>query len=142
MLCVKEQHHLSAKVACTSIKLCSGSGSRYSNSSPLPHPHPHNQRPTHKCLPFSHATPTTFLTWPRHGITGVNSTYSMGRLPILSSSLAQQPYVGSGLPQKLLLAKVFFRFRDKSLFQGGVVSPTPNAWLSWRADVFCQGCLP
>jgi hypothetical protein len=45
------------------------------------------------------------------------------------SSLARQPYVGPGLPQKLLPAKVscycFFGFRDKSLFQGGVVSPTP-----------------
>jgi hypothetical protein len=43
--------------------------------------------------------------------------------------------VGPGLPQKLLPAKVsgycFFRFRDKSLFQGGVVSPTPNPQLSW-----------
>jgi hypothetical protein len=29
-----------------------------------------------------------------------------------------------------------------SLFQGGVISPTPNLRLSWRADVFCQGCLP
>jgi hypothetical protein len=62
-----------------------------------------------------------------------------------SSSLARQPYVGPGLPQKLLPAKVsgycFFRFRDKP-FQGGVVSPTPNPRLSWRADVFCQGCLP
>jgi hypothetical protein len=36
----------------------------------------------------------------------------------------------------------FFLFRDKSVFQGGVVSPTPNPRLSWRADVFCQGCLP
>jgi hypothetical protein len=46
-----------------------------------------------------------------------------------SSSSARQPYVGPGLPQKLLPAEVsgycFFRFRDKSLFQGGVVSPTP-----------------
>jgi hypothetical protein len=57
-----------------------------------------------------------------------------------SSSLARQPCVGPGLPQKLLPAKVssyfFFRFRDKSLFQGGVVSPT----LSWRVSVFCQDC--
>jgi hypothetical protein len=63
-----------------------------------------------------------------------------------SSSLARQPYVGPGLPQKLLPAEAtgycFFRFRDKSLFQGGVVSPTPNPRLSWRADVFYQGCLP
>jgi hypothetical protein len=63
-----------------------------------------------------------------------------------SSSLARQPYVGPGLPQKLLPAEVsgycFFRFGDKSLFQVGVVSPTPNPWLSWRADVFCQGSLP
>jgi hypothetical protein len=63
-----------------------------------------------------------------------------------SSSLARQPYVGPGLPQMLLPAKVssycFFRFRDKSLFQGGVVSPTPNPRLSWRAYVLCQGCLP
>jgi hypothetical protein len=46
-----------------------------------------------------------------------------------SSLLARQPYVGPGLPQKLLPAKVsgycFFGFRDKSFFQGGVVSPTP-----------------
>jgi hypothetical protein len=63
-----------------------------------------------------------------------------------SSSLARQPYVGPGLPQKLLPAKVsrywFCRFRDKSLFQGEVVSPTPIPRLSWRADVFCQVCLP
>jgi hypothetical protein len=47
-----------------------------------------------------------------------------------SSSSARQPYVGPGLPQKLLPAEVsgycFVRFRGKSLFQGGVVSPTPN----------------
>jgi hypothetical protein len=62
-----------------------------------------------------------------------------------SSSLARQPYVGLGLPQKLLPANVsgccFFRFRDKNLFQGGVVSPTPNPRLSCRADVLCQDCL-
>jgi hypothetical protein len=55
-------------------------------------------------------------------------------------------YVRPSLHQKLLPAKVsgycFFRFRDKSLFQGGVISPTPNPPLSSRADVFCQGCLP
>jgi hypothetical protein len=65
---------------------------------------------------------------------------------LYSLSLARQPCVGPGLPQKLLLAEVsgccFFRFHDKSLLQGEVVSPTPNPLLSWRADVFCQGCLP
>jgi hypothetical protein len=54
-----------------------------------------------------------------------------------SSSLTRKPYVGPGLPQKLLPAEVsgycFFRFRDKSLFQGGV-SPAPNPLLSWRFD--------
>jgi hypothetical protein len=44
-----------------------------------------------------------------------------------SSSLARQPYVRPGLPQKLLPAKVsgycFFRFRDKSLYQGEDVTP-------------------
>jgi hypothetical protein len=63
-----------------------------------------------------------------------------------SSSLARQPYVGPGLPQKLLQLKYpAIASSDsviKSLFLGGVVSPTPNPWLSWRADVFCQGCLP
>jgi hypothetical protein len=64
-----------------------------------------------------------------------------------SSSLARQPYMGpAGLPQKLLPADVYsyrcFRFRDKSLFQGGVVSSTPYLQLSWRADVFYEGCLP
>jgi hypothetical protein len=47
-----------------------------------------------------------------------------------SSSLARQPYVVPGLPQKLLLAEVssysFFRFRDKSLFQGGLSAPRPT----------------
>jgi hypothetical protein len=51
-----------------------------------------------------------------------------------------------GLPQKLLPAIVsdycFFRFHDKILFQCEVVSPTPNPRLSWRADVFFQGCFP
>jgi hypothetical protein len=64
----------------------------------------------------------------------------------LSSSLARQPYLRLGHPQKLLLAEVsgccFFKFRSKSLYQGEVVSPTPNPRLSWRADIFCQGCLP
>jgi hypothetical protein len=69
----------------------------------------------------------------------------------LSSSLARQPYVGLGLPQKLLPAKVsgycYFRFRDKSLFRGevvkgGVVSPTPNPRLFRKANVSSQGCLP
>jgi hypothetical protein len=63
-----------------------------------------------------------------------------------SSSLARQPYVGPGLPQKFLPAEVsgycFFRFCNKSLLQGAVVSPTPNPRLFWKADVFCQGCLP
>jgi hypothetical protein len=63
-----------------------------------------------------------------------------------SSSLARQPYVHPGLLQKLLPAEVssycFFRLRDKNLFQGGVVTTTPNPRLSWRANVFCQGCLP
>jgi hypothetical protein len=62
-----------------------------------------------------------------------------------TSSLARQSYVGPGLPQKLLPAEVpgycFFRFRDKSLFQGGGFSPTPNPRLSCRADVFRQGRL-
>jgi hypothetical protein len=43
--------------------------------------------------------------------------------------------VGPGLPQKLLPAEVsgycFFRFRDKSLFQGGLVSPTPDRHFAW-----------
>jgi hypothetical protein len=29
-----------------------------------------------------------------------------------------------------------------NLFQGGVVSRTPNPRITWRADIFCQGCLP
>jgi hypothetical protein len=62
------------------------------------------------------------------------------------SSLARQPYVGPGLPQKLLPAEVpgycFFKFRDKSIFQGGGFSPTPNPRLSCRANVFRQDCLP
>jgi hypothetical protein len=24
----------------------------------------------------------------------------------------------------------------------GLPAPTPNPLLTWRADVFCQGCLP
>jgi hypothetical protein len=77
-----------------------------------------------------------------HEITNDNVVKSS---KLSSSSLARQTYVGPGIPQKLLSAEVsgycFFRFRDKSLFQGRVVSPTPNPRLSWRADVFCQGCL-
>jgi hypothetical protein len=63
-----------------------------------------------------------------------------------SSSLARQPYAGLGFPQKLLPAKVsgycFFRFRDKSIFQGGLSTPTPKPRMSWRADVFFHICLP
>jgi hypothetical protein len=57
-----------------------------------------------------------------------------------SSSLGWQPYVGPGLPQKLpAIASSDF---VTSLFQGGVVNSTPKPWLSWRADVFYQGCIP
>jgi hypothetical protein len=62
-----------------------------------------------------------------------------------SSSLARQPYVGPGLPQKRFPAKVsgycFFRLRDKCIFQGEVVSHKTKPLLSWRANAFCQGCL-
>jgi hypothetical protein len=57
-------------------------------------------------------------------------TITLLLLLLLSSSLARQPYVGPGLPQKLLPAEVssyyFFRFRDKSLFQGGLSAPRPT----------------
>jgi hypothetical protein len=63
-----------------------------------------------------------------------------------SSSLARQPYVDPGLPQKLLPAEVsgycLFRFRGNSFFQGGAVSTAPNPRLSWMADVFCQLTSP
>jgi hypothetical protein len=62
------------------------------------------------------------------------------------SSLTRQPYVGSGLPQKLLPAKVsgycFSDFVTRVFSRVGLSAPTPNPRLSWRADVFCQGCLP
>jgi hypothetical protein len=62
-----------------------------------------------------------------------------------SSSSARQPYVGPGLPQKLLPAKdpaiASSDFETRVFFQDGVVSPTPNPRLSWRVDVFCYGCL-
>jgi hypothetical protein len=75
-----------------------------------------------------------------------NSRY----IPISRQSIfidiSRQPYVGPGLPQKPLPAEVsgycFFIFRDKCLFQGVVVSPTPNPRLFWRADVFSQDRLP
>jgi hypothetical protein len=83
-------------------------------------------------------------TRPRSSVRVTVFTHEVKSSP--SSSLALQPYVGLDLSKKLLPAKVsgycFFRFRDKSLFQGGVVSPTPNPRLSRRANVFCQGCLP
>jgi hypothetical protein len=45
--------------------------------------------------------------------------------------LVRQPYVGPGLPQKLLPAEVsgycFFRLRDKSFFQGGLSAPRPTS---------------
>jgi hypothetical protein len=68
------------------------------------------------------------------------------RVLLLVIIIGSQPYVGPDLPQKLLPTEVsgycFFRFRYKCLFRGGVVSPTPNPRLYWRADVFCQGCMP
>jgi hypothetical protein len=49
---------------------------------------------------------------------------------IHSSSLARQPYVDPGLPQKLLPAEVsgycFFRFRDKSLSRVGLSASRPS----------------
>jgi hypothetical protein len=46
-----------------------------------------------------------------------------------SPSLAREPCVCPGLPQKLLPAEVsgycFFRFRDKILFQGGLSAKRP-----------------
>jgi hypothetical protein len=60
-----------------------------------------------------------------------------------SSSLARQPYVCPGLPQKLLPSEVsgccFFRFRDKSLFQDGVVSPTPRIF-GYETDKMMGDC--
>jgi hypothetical protein len=50
------------------------------------------------------------------------------------SSLARQPRVGPGLPQKLLPAKdlaIASLYFVMSIFQGGVFSPTPNPWLTW-----------
>jgi hypothetical protein len=47
-----------------------------------------------------------------------------------SSSLARQPYVGPGLPQKLLPAEVsgycFFIFRDNSISRVGLSAPRPT----------------
>jgi hypothetical protein len=57
------------KAVCTSIKLCTGSGSRSCPSSLLPHPH--DQHTTYKCHPFSPTPPATFLTWLRLGVRGV-----------------------------------------------------------------------
>jgi hypothetical protein len=49
---------------------------------------------------------------------------------LISSSLARQPYVGPGLPQKLLPAKVsgycFYRFREKSFPGWSAPRPTPG----------------
>jgi hypothetical protein len=115
---------------------------------------------TAKCVnPYGH-NPITGYKFAQHVVT---SLYRMFASPVLpppplrlfhlpsscslssSSSLARQLYVGPGLSQKLLPAKVsvccFFRFRDNRLFQGEVVSPTPNPRLSWRADVFCLSRL-
>jgi hypothetical protein len=64
-------------------------------------------------------------------------------LLLKSSSLARQPYVDPGLPQKLLSAEVsgccFFRFHDKSLFQGGVVSPMPIIEICSAYICLCLG---
>jgi hypothetical protein len=66
---IKEWYYVHVKAACTLIKLGSGSGSCSSHSSLLPLRH--NQCTTHKCLPVSPAAPPIFLTWPKHGVTGV-----------------------------------------------------------------------
>jgi hypothetical protein len=67
---------------------------------------------------------------------------SVGTFIIIGSTALRGPWSSSEGSSSKASSNCFFRFRDKSLFQGGVVSPTPNPRLSWRADVFCQGCLP
>jgi hypothetical protein len=65
---IKDWHRAHMKAVRRSIKPGSVSGPCSSHSSLLPHLC--DQHTTHKCLPFSPATPT-FLTWPRRGVTGV-----------------------------------------------------------------------
>jgi hypothetical protein len=68
-VCIRDWHHVHVKAVRTSINLGCGSGLCWSSSLLLPHPR--NHCATHKCLPFSPASPTTFFTCPRRGITGV-----------------------------------------------------------------------
>jgi hypothetical protein len=83
---INEWNRVHAKAVCTSIKLGSGLGLGSPPCSLLPHPH--NQRTTHKCLPFSPATPPTFHTWLRHGIMGVMVQYGQVTTTIHSKNNA------------------------------------------------------
>jgi hypothetical protein len=73
-------HHVHAaltvsKVVCGSIKLGCGLGS---HSSPSSLPPPCDQHTTLRCLPFTPATPLTFFTWQRPGVTAVLVLTSTG----------------------------------------------------------------
>jgi hypothetical protein len=80
--------------------------------------------------------------------TNCSSVYPFQRIVIIiiiiinGSTDLRRPWPSSEASAAEVSSYCFFTFRDKSLFQCGVVSPTPNPRLSWRADVFCQGRLP
>jgi hypothetical protein len=61
-----------------------------------------------------------------------------------SSSLARQPYVGPGLPQKLLPAEVSSCSSNfvTRVFQGGVVSPHAQAPAVMEGRCFLSGFSP
>jgi hypothetical protein len=79
-------------------------------------------------------------------VVSIQNVVNINKSSSSSSSLALQPCVSPGLPQKLLPAKessyFFLRFRDKNLFQGGVVSPTPNPPAILEGQCFLSGLSP
>jgi hypothetical protein len=123
---IKKWHLVHAKAACTSIKLISGSGSRLYPSSLVPHPC--DQRTTNKCLPFSPATATTFLTWPRHSATGVMIQYGQVTATVHSKNIAWFHYIFSGM--MVQVDHCYLRSKNVNLLSL-FFSETIILWILW-----------
>jgi hypothetical protein len=129
---VKECHCVHMKAAYSLIKLGSSSGSNLSPFSLLPHPR--DQGTTHKCLRFSPASPPTFLTWPRCGITGVkHCMISLHFLRNYSASWSLLLYI----PKTSIH---FHYFSQKQLFHE-YCGLEPWILNEWRRKMTLQGTM-
>jgi hypothetical protein len=73
---------------------------------------------------------------------GLVSEIKRGKIITIDSTALRGPWPSSETSASWSIRLLLLQIPWQESFQGGVVSPTPNPRLSWRADVFCQDCLP